>query len=199
MDAAAANPKIRSIKEKLSFRFYFKILLISVFPTHFWALLMVFNDFEYVSERTNTWDAVGYAGYSLLFALAESLVFSLVLWLVSLAFPQKWSERRTITVLGSIYLVLAAVSIVDMLANLYNQYRISKQYLYGLENFTALTYALIFAAILITLTILLLLIFKTKKGEGFLADIFERIMLLGYFYLFLDAAGLVIVILRNVS
>ena len=198
METTVTNPKIRSLKDKLSFRFYFKILLISVFPTHFWALLMVFNDFEFVSERTNTWDAVGYSGYSLLFALAESLIISLVLWMVSLAFPQKWSERRTITVLGSIYMVLATASIVDMLANLYNQYRISKQYLYGLENFTALTYALIIGAILITLTILLLLIFKTKKAEGILADIFERIMLLGYFYLFLDAAGLVIVIIRNV-
>lgn len=198
METSVTNPKIRSLKDKLSFRFYFKVLLISVFPTHFWALLMVFNDFEFVSERTNTWDAVGYAGYSLLFALAESLIFSLVIWMISLAFPQKWGERRTITVLGSIYLVLATTSIVDMLANLYNQFRISKQYLYGLENFTALTYALIIGAILITLTILLLLILKTKKGEGILTDIFERIMLLGYFYLFLDAAGLVIIIIRNV-
>ncbi len=160
---------------------------------------MVFNDIEFVAERTNFWDAVGYAGYSLLFALAESLLIALVLWLFSLVFPKNWEETRTISVVGSIYLILAGASMVDMAANVFSKLRISRQYLYGLENFTALTYALIIGAILIALAAALLLILKNNKAEKIFGEFFERVMLLSGFYLLLDLAGLVTVIIRNVS
>lgn len=190
--------KEKSPSTKLSLRYFFKFLLISVFPSHFWASIMILRDLEFVAERTNTWDSIGYAGYSLMFALAESVMIALVLWLFSLVFPKKWTETRTISVIGSIYLVLAGASILDMAANAYNRVRIARQYLYGLENFTLITYVLIAGAILIAITASLLLILKTRRGEKVFADVFERIMLLSGFYLVLDAAGIIIVIIRNV-
>jgi hypothetical protein len=163
MNKNSTDTKLRSIKEKLNFKYFVKLFLISVFPIHFWTSIMIFNDLEYVSERTYMWDAFGYAGYSLAFALAESLLISLVLWLFSLAFPQGWSQSRTLSVVGTIYLILAGVSIVDMAAHAFNELRIAKQYLHGLENFSDLAIILILGATLIAIAISLLLILKTKK------------------------------------
>jgi hypothetical protein len=197
MNSSSSPSKPNSLKDKLDLRFIFKLFLVSIFPTHFWTSLMIFNDLEFVAERTDSWDSIGYAGYSLLFALAESLILSIILWMVSLVFPQKWQENRILSVLGSIYLVLAGASIIDMSAHAFSDFRFSKQYLYGLENFTNLTIALIVGAILVAMTIAMLLIFKTKKGEKIFSDFFDRIMVLSYFYLILDFAGLVVVIVRN--
>ena len=189
----------RKAHPRVSFSYFFKTFLVVGFPLHVWALLMVFRDLEFVAERTEMWDAVGYAGYTLLFTLAESLIFAVIVWGLSLLLPRKWSNQRALSVSGSAFLVVAGASIVDMAFHAFNEARISRQYLYGLENFTALTYALIAAAVVIGIALSVFLILKTKWGEKAFAEIFDRIILLGYFYLFLDLAGIVIVILRNVS
>jgi len=198
IETNTSTKNFRPLSEKINVNYFFKIFLISLFPTHFWTLLMIFNDLEFVSERTSLWDSIGYAGYSLLFALVESLAIAVLLWIISLAFPKVWNQTRTLSVVGSIYLVIAGASIVDMAAHAFNDVRIAKQYLYGLENFTTLTYFLIIGAILITLSASLVLILKTERGEKVFSDLFDRVMLLSYFYLLLDAIGIVIVVIRNV-
>ena len=184
---------------RISFSYFFKTFLVIGFPLHVWALLMVFRDIEFVSERTELWDAIGYAGYSLMFTLVESLILALIVWGFSLLLPRKWSNQRALSVSGGAFLVVAGASIVDMAFHAFNQARISRQYIYGLENFTTLTYVLIAAAVVIGIAVSVFLILKTKWGEKLFAEVFDRIILLGYFYLFLDLAGFVIVILRNVS
>jgi len=179
--------------------FLFKFFLISVFPTHIWTSLMVFNDLEFLSERTTMWDAVGYAGYSYIIALTESVVIALILWGVSFLLPKNWGNQRILSIIGSIYFVLAGASIVDMAAHVFNQYRIAKLYLIGLDHFTFYTYGLILGAILIGIIFVLVILFKSKKGEKIFAEVFDRIMVLSSFYLLMDFAGIVIVILRNMS
>jgi len=184
---------------RITFSYFFKTFLIVGFPLHVWALLMVFRDLEFVSERTEMWDAVGYAGYTLMFTMVESLLLAVVVWGISLLFPRNWSNSRALSVSGSAFTVIAGASIIDMAFHAFNQPRISRQYLYGLENFTTLTYALIAAAVVVGIAVSVLLILKTKWGEKAFVEIFDRIILLGYFYLLVDLAGIVIVILRNVS
>jgi len=187
------------INTRKSFKFFFSIFLVSLFPLHFWATIMIFRDLEFVSERTDMWAAIGYGGYSLLFALLESIAVAIVLWGASFLLPRKWGRTQTLSIIGSFFIILAGASIVDMAAHAFNDIRVSKQYLYGLEHFTSLTYALIFAAVLIALVASLLLILKTQKGKKIFADIFERIMLLSYFYLVIDLAGIVVVVIRNLT
>ena len=88
---------------------------------------------------------------------------------------------------------------VDMTANIFDELRISRQYLYGLENFTAQTYGLIAAAIILASAAAIFIILQGKKAADWIAEFFERVSTLSYFYLFLDAIGIIIVILRNVS
>lgn len=160
---------------------------------------MIFKDLEFVTERSESWGAIGYASYSLVFALVESLLIAIVVWAISLLLPRKWGEKRAVTALISVYFILAGASAVEQAAHAFEQYRIAKQFLYGLENFTTLTYALIISAILIAIVGLMLLIFKTKKGGEALAEFYDRLILLGYLYLVLDIIGIVVVISRNIS
>ena len=185
--------------KNFTFGFLFKFFLIGVFPTHVWTSLMVFNDLEFLAERTTMWDAVGYAGYSYLIALTESVLVALILWGVSFLLPKNWGQRRVLSVVGSIYFVLAGASIVDMAAHVFAQNRIAKSYLIGLDRYPFVTYGLIFGAILSGIILALIFILKSKRGEKIVSEVFDRIMLLSYFYLLLDFAGIVIIILRNVS
>jgi len=159
----------------------------------------VFNDLEFLSERTTMWDAVGSAGYSYIIALIESILIAFILWGVSFLFPKHWNQQRILNVVGSIYFVLAMASITDMAAHVFAQYRIAKSYLIHLDQDPFVTYGLIVGAILVGIILAFVFIFKNKQGEKIVSEIFDRIMLLSYFYLLLDFAGIGIVILRNVS
>ncbi|HKJ28167.1 MAG TPA: hypothetical protein VJ965_11040 [Anaerolineales bacterium] len=175
-----------------------KIFLLTAFPIHVWNLLMVFKDMEFVTERSEMWGAIGYAGYSLLYAFLESIIIAILIWIISLLIPRKWDQTRAFTALISVYFVLAGASAVEQAAYAFEQYRIAKQFIYGLENFTTLTYGLIIGAIFLAIAGLLLLIYKTKNGGKALAEFYDRLILLSYLYLVLDAAGIVIVIIRNI-
>ena len=101
-------------RSRLSSKYFLRLFLIVTLPLHIWALLMIFRDFESVSERTILWDGLGYAGYSLIFSLVESLVIALVVWLLSLLLPHKWKDKRAINITGSLYMILAGASMADM-------------------------------------------------------------------------------------
>ena len=184
---------------RVSMKYFLKTLLIVTFPLHVWALLMIFRDLEFVSERTEIWDAVGYAGYSLMFTLIESLILALVVWLLSLLLPKKWDTQRSLNIAGSIFLILAGASIVDMAFHAFADVRISRQYLHGLETYPTLTYLLIAGTVILSIVGVVWLILKSARTEQIFTEIYDRIMLLSYFYLFLDVAGIAIVILRNLS
>lgn len=185
-------------KDRLTFRYFSKFFLTISFPTHFWTVMMVFRDFESISNRTNPADGFGYIGYSMLFALAESLVLALIVWGLSLVIARKQAKEKIFSILVGLYFILASANILDMLAHINNGYRISMQYLHGLETYPGITYGLIAGAILLGFAIFLVLILRFPKVEKVILDLLERVMLLGYLFLFLDAIGLIVVIVRNV-
>ncbi len=177
----------------------FNLFLIAAFPIHLWSLLMIFRDLEFLSERTEMWDAVGAGGYALLIALIESLLTALILWGLTFLLPKKWTQTRLYTIVSSIYLILAGASIVDMAFHAFNEARISRQYLYGLETYPTLTNALIAGAIVLLSVLVVVFILKNQKAEKALKEFYDRITLLSYFYLALDVIGIIIVIIRNIS
>lgn len=192
MTTDSPNPRFK-------FSFFIKIFLICAFPIHVWSMLMVFKDMEFINARTEFWDGIGYAGYSLLFALLESLLIASLVWGISLLLPKKWESNRTISVVGSMYTILALASILEQAAHAFDQYRISKMLLHGLEKYTSLTIGLIIGAILIAMIVALVLVLKFDKVAKGLTEFFDRIGMVSYFYLVLDLAGIVIIVLRNVS
>lgn len=184
-------------KDRLNLQYFFRFFLAISFPTHFWTLLMVFRDLEFVRERTDLGGTLGYAGYSLLIALAESLILTLVVWGLSLVVGRNSNKEKIFTILVSCYYVIASASLIDMAAHVFIKARISRQYLYGLEKFPELTYSLIAVAILVGVMTCVFLIVKSPKAGRFFNEVIERLMLLSYLYLFLDAIGIIIIIWRN--
>ena len=186
-------------RSRLSSKYFLRLFLIVTFPLHIWALLMIFRDFESVSERTILWDGFGYVGYSLIFTFVESLVIALVVWLLSLLLPRKWKDQRAINITGSLYMILAGASMADMAFHTFNEARISRQYLHGLESYPNLTYGLIAGAMLLFSVVLVMLVLRSTKVEKVLTEFYDRMMLLSTLYLGLDVVGILVVIIRNVS
>ena len=78
------------------------LFLICAFPLHIWTFILAFRDFSWVSERTNSWDAVGVVSYGLVFAFIESLMIFLIATLMGFLISQKWEEKQRITLLGTL-------------------------------------------------------------------------------------------------
>lgn len=175
------------------------LFLISAFPLHVWTLILALRDFSWVSERTNSWDAVGVISYGLLFAFIESIIVFLVVLLLGFLISKKWDENRRNSLLGILVLVTSLSAIVS---NLYFLIPIKLSgetidYLAGLERPLQFIYAVSLAVIG---PIVLGLAYFTLQSEKFLRGVrgfFERLSLLSIFYLFFDFAGLIIVIIRN--
>ena len=159
------------------------LFLICAFPLHIWTFILAFRDFSWVSERTNSWDAVGVVSYGLLFA------------------SKKWEEKQRITLLGTLVTIASLWAIAGYLFFMLNASVPSGFILFasGLAHPLRFLYAVALVLVGITVTIPVFFILRSKKFMQGLQGLFERLSLLTMFYLFFDFVGLVIVIVRNVS
>ena len=152
------------------------LFLICAFPLHIWTFILAFRDFSWVSERTNSWDAVGVLSYGLIFAFIESVA----VFLVTIA--SLWA------IAGYLFFMLNASVPSGFIL-----------FASGLAHPLRFLYAVALVLVGITVTIPVFFILRSKKFMQGLQGLFERLSLLTMFYLFFDFVGLVIVIVRNVS
>ena len=168
------------------------------FPLHLWTIILAFRDFSWVTERTNAWDAVGVASYGLVFAFIESLVVFLAAILLGFLVSRKWSEDRRIALLSVLVLV---TSFWAMLSQLYFLLSISlsEQTISFLAHHHPLRIMAAAGLVLVVPSVLLptALILRSDKTLQFVRGLIERLSMLTLVYLFLDLAGLVILIIRN--
>lgn len=175
------------------------LFLMCAFPLHLWTIILVMRDFSWVIARTKLWDGFGVASYGLLLAFIESLVLFLVAALLGLLISRKWNEEQRVTLLSLLSLVTAFWAIVGQLYFLAGasipQFAI--RFLAQSAHPVRVMYILL--ALLITLTALFptYLVLKSNKGFQAILGLIDRLSLLTMFYLLLDVAGLIIVIIRN--
>jgi hypothetical protein len=180
---------------------YFKLFLVCAFPLHLWTILMVLRDVNWVAERTNYWDAVGFSGYAMLYTLAESiLLFGFVL-LLSLLIPRQWTKTLRFTILSLVAFALAGWSIMEqlILIVLWTPLRRLAVRLPFLNSATWVPLLIISAIVASTLVVPLILLRRNQNLQTGLYSILDRLTLLSSLYLVLDAVALVLVIVRNVS
>jgi len=176
------------------------LFLICAFPLHAWAILLSLRDFSWVSERTNTWDAVGVISYALVFAFVESIIifimFTLAGWLIS----TKWDEPHRITLLGALMLVLASWSIFNQSHFIWGASLpgIVRQWALASEHPVRIIYLYLLVLVGLTALVPTLLILKKQVVFRLFQSLFERIAILTSFYLVFDLIGLMIVVTRNV-
>jgi len=187
-------------KSKFDRSDWFKLFLVCAFPLHLWTILMVFRDVNWVAERTTSWDAFGFSGYALFYTLIESLLLFGFIALLGFIIPKNWNLTLRFVILSLIAFILAGWSIMEQLILI-----IFWGWLRHLaDSFTFLitqpwsSYVIFAGLIVISMTVPLLLLRKYKGLQTKVYSVLDRLTLLSGLYLFLDAIGIIVIIIRNV-
>jgi hypothetical protein len=204
LEAGAVEPASKTglrnwITEHYTRRDLWSLFLMCVFPLHAWALVLAFRDVDWVTERTNAWDAVGVVSYGLLFTLVETLAVFVIMVLLGYIAPARWKSDRRVALLS---LLVLLVSLWAMLEQLF--FLIPGRLPGWLISFFVanahplrLVYIVFGAVVAITVLVPVLLFVRSPRGVAFIRGLAERLSILSLFYLVLDAIGVVIVIVRN--
>ena len=169
-------------------------------PLHIWTFFLAFRDFDWISARTNAWDAVGVVAYGLVIALLESAILFIGAMLLGFLVSAKWEEKRRIAFLSAVVIVLSLWSIFNQF------YFLAGMSVPGwLANFVIATgrplvtlYAMVLLLTAISFALPAYLILISNKALGAAMEIMDRLSLLMMLYLFFDAAALILVVIRNI-
>ena len=176
------------------------LYLICAFPLHFWTIILAFRDFSWVTERTNSWDAIGVVSYGLIFAFIESIVVFLVALLLGFLVSKKWNENRRLILVSVLVFITSLWAMVSYLYFMLNVSVPSKTIVMiaGLAHPLRFLYAICLGFAGLTVLLPTYFILRSDKFLGFIKGIFERLSTLTIFYLLFDFIGLIIVVIRNV-
>jgi uncharacterized membrane protein len=156
---------------------------------------------SWVIERTNVWDAIGVASYGMIFALVESIFIFVVIALLGFVTPKQWTGDRRIAFLSLLVIITALWGMISQLLFLWN---ISLpipvlRFVAQSEHPLRLLYVIGLAIVLPTVLLPIYLFIRSNKSVRFMQELIERLSMLTMVYLFFDLAGLIIVIIRNLS
>jgi hypothetical protein len=185
---------------RYSKRGLWSLFLICAFPLHVWTIILAFRDFSWVTERTNSWDAIGVVSYGLIFAFFESLLIFLIAVLMGFFISKKWGEDRRVTLVGILIFITSLWAIVSYLYFMLDWSVPGETILFiaGLAHPLRFLYAISLALVGPTVVLPVYFVMRSDKFLRSVQGFFERLSFLTMFYLFFDLLGLVIVIVRNV-
>ncbi len=177
---------------------WLKLFLVCVFPLHLWTILMVFRDVNWVAERTTFWDAIGFTSYALFYTLLETSMLFGFIALLSLLTPRNWNRSMRFVTLSLLAYALAGWSIVEQLILIVFYGRLRKL---GIAHPWLGEWAPLIAAVLITISVAvpLLLFRRRSKLQNAGMEILDRLTMLSGLYLFLDLAGITVILIRNLG
>lgn len=176
------------------------LFLVCAFPLHIWTIVFSLLDMSWVAERTNFWDAVGVIAYGLVFAFLESVVIWLVACLLGLLVSRRWQVGQRVTALGTLTLTTSFWGMAGSLYFLLNA-SLPPSLLTALAQSghpLKLLYAIALVLVAPSIALPLFLILRFERFYLLASGLLDRLALLTTVYLALDAAGLVIVLLRNI-
>ena len=176
------------------------LFLICAFPLHLWTLILAFRDISWITERTNTWDAIGVVSYGMVFALVESVLIFLVLLLLGLITPWRWDPDRRIAFLAFLVLITSVWAMISQLLFLWNVSLPAQaiEFLRESDHPVRITYAVCLMVITPTVLLPAYSFLKTKKAVTVMQNLIERLSLLSMFYLVFDLLGVIIIVVRNI-
>jgi hypothetical protein len=177
------------------------LFLVCAFPLHVWALILAFRDLSWLTERTNAWDALGVLSYGLVLAFFDSLALFAVFALLGLLVPRRWTEDRRMALLSILSLVLSLWAIAGQIYFLMGVIPSAEfmRMLIDSGHPLRILYSIALALVVPSLLIPAYWIVRSERTPPAMTGLVERLSLLTMVYLFLDAAGLVYVLLRNIS
>ena len=175
------------------------MFLICALPLHIWTLFLGFRDFDWVTARTNSWDAVGVVSYGLLFTFFESLVVFIAAVLLGFLISSKWSEKKRTALIGVMVIILSLWSIFNQTYFLRAMEPSEQMIAFYISTGRPLVALYVTALLLVGLSFALptYAILTSSKAEKAVLDGFERLSMLMILYLVFDIAALVIILIRN--
>lgn len=186
-------------------RFYsrqglWSLFLMSALPLHIWTFILTFNDFSWVTERTDSWDAVGVMAYGLIFALVESVVIFFAFAILGLLISKKWGEKRRIALLS---ILVTIVSLWAIAGHIYF-FRESSMppqviaFFVGFDHPLRVLYSVALLIVVPTILIPTYFVLASDKFFRFVEASIERLSTLMILYLVVDIAAGVILLIRNI-
>ena len=175
------------------------LFLICALPLHIWTLFLGFRDFDWVTARTNSWDAVGVVSYGLIFTFVESLIIFAITTLLGLLVSKKWDEKKRLALMGTLVIVLSLWSIFNQ-TYFIRAVQLSEQFISfyigtGRPLVALYITALLFVSISVALPTYAIL--TSSKVEKSILEGFDRLSTLMILYLVFDVAALFIILFRN--
>ena len=175
------------------------LFLICALPLHIWTLFLGFRDFDWVTARTNSWDAVGVVSYGLIFTFFESLIIFAITTLLGLLVSKKWDEKKRLALMGTLVIVLSLWSIFNQ-TYFIRAVQLSEQFISfyigtGRPLVALYITALLFVSISFALPTYAIL--TSSKVEKSIFEGFDRLSTLMILYLVFDVAALFIILFRN--
>lgn len=169
-------------------------------PIHVWALILFFRDFSWISERTDSWDAIGVGSYGLLVALVESFLVFVLAYGASYILPKSWPEKQRIILIGVLTFLVAAWAIVGQLYFLF-EVRFPNNLIRSIAQNSHplwILYSGVLGLVGLTALVPVIFIMKSNRLQNCILEFFERLTTLAALYLLMDLSGFIIVIVRNI-
>jgi hypothetical protein len=184
---------------RFSWRNAINLFLIVGLPIHFWALLIWFRDIDTLIERTNLFDAIGVGGYTLVYALLESLLIFFVFLGIGFLIPRKVDEEKALLTSSLIYLILVGWVILEQVRYLdfFSEENLLISALRDIDTIFSPLGALIFSLFLASLILPAIMLHRSIKFYAIFKSLIERFTILAMVLIFLDFVGVFTVIFRN--
>src|SRR5512143_3045581 len=176
------------------------LFLMCALPLHAWTMILAFRDLSWLTDRTNSWDAVGVLCYGLLFALAESLIVFLLVTLLGFLLPARWEVTRRVSVLSVLTILLAVWAMIEQLFFL-TEARVPGAVLNFLVHAghpVRVMYMIVAAIVGVTFLAPVFVLVRSEGAVRVANGVIDRLSLLSMFYLVFDVAAVAIVVVRNV-
>jgi hypothetical protein len=136
--------------------------------------------------RLTSWDLIGVIAYTQAFALFESLLLFIFLYLLGLVLPFQWEGNRFAAQSAVVVFVTASWSVVAHL----NDQAIRT---WAVKEF--LPWAL---AYFLSIVLAFGVVQRIRTVENIVLNVVERLTALALIYLFIDLVSVLIVIVRNI-
>jgi len=168
-------------------------------PIHLWTFFLGLRDVDWITARTNFGDALGVIGYGLLFAFIESCAVFFVAALLGCLISKKWGEKKRITLLSTLIIILSLWSIFNQVYFLRGAAPLPQvvEFFVDIKRPLVALYATALFFVGFSFLIPTYFTLRSSKTEHALQSGFERLSTLMTMYLFIDAIALIVVIIRN--
>lgn len=183
---------LETLRLRLPSREQVRLLFLAILvPVNFWALVIFLQELPAYILRMNAWDITGILAYVLTIALADSLILLFFITVIMLLLPVSFRKHHYTTA-GTLiaYLTIFWLVLIQYQDTIGARLPIVQQHWFIWVWLAALLTGISAAAYLLT---------RSEKLEQLVRAFVDRLSLLSTLYLFLNLAGLLVVLGRNLS